>query len=106
MVETIAYIKEVKAKGIQDLSLRIKVNDSYFILYLSPGLYKYRIHFGVERLSTDHSVCMNILYPQRWFTHKQEVLHTFHHMPFLEKQAALLTPHSLVFCMLLRKCSF
>lgn len=30
-----AYIKEVKAKGIQDLSLRIKVKDSYFILYLS-----------------------------------------------------------------------
>lgn len=70
MVETIAYIKEVKAKGIQDLSLRIKVNDSYFILYLSPGLYKDRIHFGVQRLSADHSACMNILYPECGFIHK------------------------------------
>jgi len=50
MVETIAYIKKVKTKGIQDLLLRIKVNDYPLVLNLVPDMLAYtNTKFILER---------------------------------------------------------
>lgn len=50
MVETIDYIKKVKTKGIQDLLLRIKVNDYPLILNLLPNMLAYtNTEFVLER---------------------------------------------------------
>lgn len=102
MVETIDYIKKVKTKGIQDLLLRIKVNDYPLILNLLPNMLAYtNTEFVLERsLLSDHAACMNKLYPQCYFRQKWEVQLILCHMPFL------LIPHSYEFCMSVRKRSF